>query len=158
MSNPEGEGKTDWGRRGFTMRPLSALVPAIAKPVFKKRSAAGAQLLADWDEIVGPELAATSYAKRFAAGTLTIACSSVVAMQWQYQSEFLKSRINGALGRVMVERIKFVQEMVTGKVPVKRRLRAATPGPVLADMPPGPLREALERLGAVLADEDGERK
>ena len=57
----------DDDKRSYGMRSVAALVPKIARPVFQKRSPASAQLLADWDEIVGPELASVTYAKRFAA-------------------------------------------------------------------------------------------
>jgi len=135
------------------MRSVAALVPRIARPVFQKRSPASAQLLADWDEIVGPELASVTYAKRFAAGTLTIACTGVVALELQHRVELLRGRINGALGRMLVDRIKFVQEAArvspaaVVKPAVRERVSLATAG-----LPEGPLRAALEALGtAVMA-------
>ena len=138
-------------KRSYGMRPLAALVPQIARPVFQKRSPASAQLLADWDEIVGPELAAVSYAKRFAAGTLTIACTGVVALELQHRVEPLRQRINSALGRVLVDRIKFVQEAPRTPPPaavkpaVRDRVSLATAG-----LPEGPLRDALEALGTAV--------
>jgi len=133
------------------MRSVAALVPQIARPVFQKRAPASAQLLADWDEIVGPELAEVSYAKRFSAGTLTIACTGVVALELQHRVELLRGRINGALGRVLVERIKFVQEAPRPS-PVAALKPAAEAQFSLAGagLPEGPLRSALEALGAAI--------
>ena len=141
----------DDGKRSYAMRSAASLVPRIARPVFLKRSPASAQLLADWDEIVGPELAAVSYAKRFAAGTLTIACTGVVALELQHRVEPLRQRINSALGRVLVDRIKFVQEAPRTPPPaavkpaVRDRVSLATAG-----LPEGPLRDALEALGTAV--------
>ena len=138
-------------RRSYGPRSLAALVPQIARPVFQKRSPASAQLLSDWAEIVGPELAAVSYAKRFSAGTLTIACVGVVALELQHRVEMLRGRINGALGRVLVDRIKFVQEAprvapaVVAKAAVREKVSLATAG-----LPEGPLRDALEALGTAV--------
>jgi len=138
-------------KRSYGMRSVAALVPQIARPVFQKRAPASAQLLADWDEIAGPELAAVSYAKRFAAGTLTIACTGVVALELQHRVELLRGRINGALGRVLVDRIKFVQEaprtlpLATSTPMVQNRVSLAGAG-----LPDGPLRDALESLGTAV--------
>ena len=38
-------------------RPLGSLIPHLTKPVFRKKSPAGAMLMADWAEVVGPALA-----------------------------------------------------------------------------------------------------
>ncbi len=141
-------------KRSYTARPLSSLVPQIARPVFQKKSPASAQLLSDWAEIVGPELAAVSYAKRFSAGALTIACTGIVALELQHQAEMLRSRINGALGRVLVERVKFVQEAArTARVVRPARRARAGVVKITGDLPEGPLREALERLGAAITEE-----
>lgn len=148
MAKPDDDDKRSHG-----MRSLGVLVPRIARPVFQKRAPASAQLLSDWAEIVGPELAAISYAKRFSAGTLTIGCTGVVALELQHRAELLRQRINGALGRVLVDRIKFVQESPPASPPavlpatVGARVSLATTG-----LAPGPLRDALEALGkAVLS-------
>jgi len=138
-------------KRSYGMRPLAALVPQIARPVFQKRAPASAQLLADWDEIVGPELAKVSYAKRFAAGTLTIACTGVVALELQHRVELLRARINGALGRVLVDRIKFVQEAPRTEQRAAPRPARQSAVPTIVGIPEGPLRDALEALGKALS-------
>jgi len=101
-------GKDGEGRRfpGVPL-PLSALVPKLTRPAFRKRSPAGAQLLADWAQIVGPALAAVTSPLRLSAGTLTLACSGPVAMELQHLAPQLVSRINAQLGRPVVERLRF---------------------------------------------------
>jgi hypothetical protein len=133
--------------------PLGALVPAITRPAFRKRSPAGAQLLADWAQIVGPALAAVTSPLRLTAGTLTLACAGPVAMELQHLAPELIGRINGQLGRAAVERLRFVQQAAAPPAGPSRR---AAPAPAatlpdsvrgrLTDLPEGELRQALENL------------
>jgi hypothetical protein len=58
----------------------------------------------------------------------------------------LLSRINGHLGRVVVERLRFVQDAVLTAPPVAE-LADAPPPPVIEGVPDGPLHDALVRLG-----------
>ncbi|MCS6930802.1 MAG: DUF721 domain-containing protein, partial [Acetobacteraceae bacterium] len=95
--------------RGQGFRPLAALVPRLVRPVFRKRSPAGAQIMADWPELVGPALAAVTEPERFSAGTLTIACAGPVALELQHLAPQLIERINAGLGRAAVERLRFRQ-------------------------------------------------
>ena len=44
--------------------------------------------------------------------TLTLACAGPVAMELQHMSEELVSRINRHLGRIVVQRLRFVQEVL----------------------------------------------
>ena len=131
--------------------PLGSLIPAVTRPAFRKRSPAGAQLLADWAQIVGPALAAVTSPLRLTSGTLTLACAGPVAMELQHLGPELIGRINGQLGRAVVERLRFVQQAPAGApraaAPVARPARI--PDGVqdrLAALPEGELRDALEKL------------
>ena len=133
-----------WGPRA-----VGALVPALTRPAFRKRAPATAQVLADWDSIVGPDFAATTTPRRLSGTTLTLACTGPVAMELQHRANELMARINGHLGRIVVERLRFVQDHVT---PVPRPpeppagVPAAVPG-----VPAGPLHDALAALGQAVA-------
>jgi hypothetical protein len=133
--------------------PLGSLIPSVTRPAFRKRSPAGAQVLADWPGIVGPALAAVTSPLRLSAGTLTLACSGPVAMELQHLAPELIGRINAQLGRATVERLRFVQQSVTptGARPAPLpRPAAPLPGEVRSRIssavPEGELREALENL------------
>ncbi len=136
--------RSSWGPR-----PIAAMVPAITRPVFRKHAAAAAQLLADWPEIVGPALAATSRPRRFAAGTLTLGCAGPVALELQHLAGPLMDRINGHLGKPLVQRLRFVQEAEPARAPAAPPRRERRPVPV-ANFPDGELRDALAALGAAL--------
>ncbi|MCO6417737.1 DUF721 domain-containing protein [Siccirubricoccus sp. KC 17139] len=139
-------------RSPYGPRPLGALLPALTRSAFKRRSPAGAMLLADWVNVVGPALAAVTRPQRLAQGTLTLGCTGPVAMELSHLAPQLIQRINGHLGRVAVERLRFVQ--LPGLAP-----KAAPPRPEPAPLPPathaalealpsGELREALAKLAA----------
>ncbi|MBU8539248.1 DUF721 domain-containing protein [Falsiroseomonas tokyonensis] len=130
--------------------PLSALIPRLTRPAFRKRSPAGAQLMADWPAIIGPALAAVTQPLRVTAGTLTLACSGPVAMELQHLAPELIGRINAHFGRTAVERLRFVQQAPAGAPRAAPRPRPVElPAPVtarLAEMPEGELRDALAKL------------
>jgi hypothetical protein len=132
-------------------RPVGALIPALTRPAFKRKSPAGAQIMADWPSLVGPAIAAVTQPLRLASGTLTLACSGPVAMELQHLAPQLAARINAALGRVAVERFRFVQRAPAGAPPPRPRdpAPAALPARVesaLAGVASPDLRAALARL------------
>ena len=103
--------------RGMTMaprhvygpRPVSALLPALTRPAFRRRSPAAAQILADWPSIIGPALAAVTTPRRLMAGTLTLACTGPIATELQHLATELIARINAHLGTPSVQALRFVQ-------------------------------------------------
>ncbi len=131
-------------------RALSELVPRLVRPAFRKRSPAGAMLMADWPQVVGPALAAVTEPRRLSAGTLTLACSGPVAMELQHLAGELIGRINAHLGKVVVERLRFVQATPASRTaPARPAAPVVLPASVedrLAGLPEGELREALARL------------
>lgn len=132
-------------------RPVGALVPALTRPAFKRKSPAGAQIMADWPALVGPAIAAVTQPLKLASGTLTLACSGPVAMEMQHLAPQLASRINAALGRVAVERFRFVQRAPAGVVVRKPRESRPEPLPervesALEGVASPELRAALARL------------
>jgi hypothetical protein len=143
-------------RHGYGSRPLAALLPPVLRPAFRRRAPATAQVLADWPAIVGPALAAMTTPTRLASGTLAIACSGPVALELQHLADELRGRINAHLGQVAVIRLRFVPAKSTPSPPpvptTPAPAREAASLAVMA-LPPGDLRDALERLGrAVLTD------
>lgn len=132
-------------------RALGALLPRLTRPAFKRRSPAGAALMADWPAVVGPALAAVTTPQRFRDGTLVIACAGPVAMELTHLAPQLIGRINAQLGQVAVERLRFVQKASGGAAQAAPRPSepAVLPPRVqeaMASLPEGDLREALEKL------------
>jgi hypothetical protein len=141
----EGDKRHVWGPRA-----VGALVPALTRPAFRRRSPAAAQILADWTAIVGPALASVTMPRRLTGTTLTMACSGPIALELQHMATELIARINGHAGRVVVERLRFVQEALPGPaMPTLASVRAPPPA-AIPDMPEGPLNDALARLGQAI--------
>jgi len=146
-------GKEDDSRYMGGPRPVGAIVPRLVRPAFRRRSPAGAMLMADWPAVVGPALAAIAAPKRLSSGTLTIACAGPVALELTHLAPELIARINAHLGRAAVERLRFVQETPAGGPAAPPRPRqphpAALPGRVeaaIGRVPSGELRAALAKL------------
>ena len=141
-------------RHVYGPRSLGALVPGLVRMAFRQRSFAAAQVIADWQAIVGPASAAVTLPRRLAAGTLTIACAGPIALELQHLSPVLIERINAHLGRAVVQRLRLVQDP-------SQRLLAPPPAPrpddrgaaerAVAGLSDGPLRDAWLALALALA-------
>ena len=142
-------------RRAFGPRALASLIPPITRPTYARQPPATAQVIADWALIVGPALAAQTSPRRLAAGTLTVACPGPAAIELQHSSNRLIERINQHVGHALVQRLRIVQDAIGAPPPlpvpspIRPEQRAAVESS-LADMPAGPLREALTALGLVV--------
>jgi len=143
----------DEARRVYGSRGVGALIPAIAKPAFRRRSPAAAQIIADWAAIVGPALAASTTPRRLAAGRLTIACAGPVAMELQHLAPQLISRINVHLGQALVTDLRLTQDHMPSAVLPESRPAPPSAKTIamvekrLESLPEGPLRDALAALG-----------
>ena len=136
-------------RPDLGLRPLSGFLPRLTRPAFRKRSPAGALLMADWAGIVGPAIAAVTVPRRLTGGTLTIGCSGPVAMELQHLAPQLIGRVNAALGTVTVQALKFVQQAPSAPPAPRRRAEAPLPETLrgkLDTVGSPELRDALARL------------
>ncbi|OUJ11454.1 DciA family protein [Acetobacter sp. DsW_059] len=145
-------------RRAFKARSLAALLPAVTEPVLRRHSSLNMRLITDWADIIGPAYAARTRPQRLTAGTLVISCAGPVAMELQYMSDSLISRINTWCGQSLVSRLRFVQDTQPEK-PRSAALPECSLRPPpryeLPDMEEGPLRTALEALGARVLQDNG---
>ncbi len=144
----------DAPRHVYGPRPIGALVPAVTRPAFRKRAPGGAQVMADWAQIVGPELSATTTPRRLTNGTLTLACAGPVALELQHLSDQVLARVNGHLGRKVVERLRFVQNPTPPSLSPPHRPRCPAPPIEVPGIPPGPLHDALAALARCIGDVD----
>jgi hypothetical protein len=133
----------------------------VLDPVNARRGFGAADLIARWDDIVGPRYAAftrpeklTWPDRREGAGVLTVRVDGGRAVFLQHEREQFIERINGFLGFTAVAEIKIIQR------PIIRLARRAAPE--LRPLPPveaialdskiagvedDSLRAALKRLG-----------
>lgn len=141
------------GRSVYGPRPLGALLPRVTRPAFKRHNPASAQIIADWEAIVGPKVAAMTTPRRLDRGVLTIGCAGPTAMHLHYVGVELINRINTHLGGQPVHTLKFTQAGMPRKAAA-----ALTPPPLanreaeaaVAALPDGDLKSALAALGRVV--------
>ena len=136
-------------RRTYSTLPLAQLVPGVTRPAFKKRSPAGAELMADWANVVGARLALATEPRRLTRGQLTIACAGPMAMELQHVAAELMDRINTYAGTKLVERLRFVQDHVAVAPAAVPKRRHVEPEPVTG-LPQGELNDALSGLLAAI--------
>lgn len=133
-------------QRNFVPRGIAAILAPVTRPAFRRRAPAAAQILADWPQLAGPELAVRAVPVKFAGGTLTLGCTGPTAVELQYAAPQIISRLNLALGQAVIERLRFEQQAPRppSTPPARPVSRDASPPP--PGLPPGELGEALARL------------
>ena len=134
-------------------RPVGSLVPHVTRPAYRKFNPASAQILADWEVIVGPKVASMTVPRRLDRGVLTIGCAGPAAMDLHYMGIEVINRINTHLGGQPVHSLKFTQAGMPPKAPPAR---PSPPEAILeaeaavATLPDGDLKSALAALGRVV--------
>jgi hypothetical protein len=122
----------------------------LTRPVLRRLHPGAAQVMAEWENLVGPGLASRTTPRALDRGTLTIACAGPVAMELTMLAPQVMARINAGLGRVAVTKLRFLQAKTAAPPPPKPPATpVALPAPMAAkldSMPEGPLREALAKL------------
>ncbi|WP_291299376.1 DUF721 domain-containing protein [Elioraea sp.] len=162
---PEGAGDVPQARREMGLLPVASLVSSVTRPLMRGKQAAVARLALDWPAVVGPALAAVTAPERLVGGaeggTLTIRASGPVALELTHLAPELIARINGHLGRGAVAQLRFTERRrqrgeglpTPPPRPLPRpppREAVAKAAATVADLPDGPLKDALARLGAHL--------
>jgi len=139
------------------MRPIGGLIARVTRAGYRRRSPAAAQIMMDWMDIMGPTLGPRTVPQKLSAGTLTIGCQGPVAMELQHLSTQLIERLNTHLGQsgdsAVVQRLRFVPVTNLSTLPpTPRRPPPSAPPPSLPGFEPGPLHDALARLGQAVAN------
>jgi len=146
-------GMAGQARHVYGPRALGSLVPTITRQTYRKHNPASAQLVADWDIIVGPKVASMTVPRRLDRGVLTISCAGPAAMDLHYMAIEVINRINTHLGGQPVHSLRFTQAGMPRKPPqiVPRPPEAILEAEAaVADLPDGDLKSALASLGRVV--------
>ena len=143
-------------RHVYGPRPVSLLIPAVTRAAYRRRAPATAQVLADWESIVGPALGRITVPRRLHGGTLSVGCAGPVAMELQHMALEVVTRINTHVGRPVVRSLRFIQVGAFPRAPAPPSpspQTVAAAEAMVAGLPEGELRSALIALGsAVLAE------
>ena len=149
-------------RRGG-IRAIAAEVPRVAKAALGKRGFGEAQLVTQWEAVIGAELAAKLAPDRLSFargerrdGVLRLRVASAFAIEAQHLEPLIIERINGFFGYQAVARLVLVQGPPPRHAEARPPLRPLDPAErqaideSVAMVPDQGLREALARLGAAI--------
>ena len=146
------------------VRHLAGLLPRLTKTALGKRGFAEGGIVADWPDIVGPELAAVSLPERLAFpqgarrdGILHVRVAGSLALELQHLEPVVIERINGYFGYRAVARLRIRQ----GPIPRPRARGTPAAAPLdpaaaqavdsaVAEIADPGLRAALAGLGRAL--------
>ena len=150
-------------RRGG-LRAIGAEIPRIAGAALGKRGFGEAQLVTQWEAVIGAELAGKLSPERLSFprgerrnGTLRLRVASAFATEAQHLEPVLIERINAFFGYGAVGRLAFVQGPPLTAAPTPpplRRLSAEEQRAIdarVAGVADPELRAALARLGSAVA-------
>ncbi len=156
-------------RKSFRARPLADLVGAAMDPLVAKQGFGEADVILNWDDIVGERLAAVTEPQRLQwpprppgrapdappePAALVVRVEGAFALELQHLAPLVVERVNARLGWRCVGRLLLKQGPVRHAakrrqppppVTPEARSRAATAAAGVED---DALRQALERLGA----------
>jgi hypothetical protein len=157
----------DSERRRGKMRSVGRELPRIAGAALGKRGLGEAHLLAEWNSVVGEQLAGETLPVKLSFptggrknGVLKLRVSSAAALSVQHREPQILERINGFFGYGAVARLALVQGPIPERVrrgpPTRRPLtseEAAHLAARIAQVPDLKLKSALERLGTAILSE-----
>jgi hypothetical protein len=150
-------------RRGG-LRAIGAEIPRIAGAALGKRGFGEAQLVTQWEAVIGQELAMKISPERISFprgerrnGTLRLRVASAFATEAQHLEPVLIERINAFFGYGAVARLAFVQGPPLNAAPKPVPLRTLSADEQreiesrVAGVADPTLRDALMRLGRAVA-------
>jgi hypothetical protein len=145
------------------LRAISSQLPDVTKGALAKRGFVAARVIADWREIVGPELAESSMPDRLVrskgadSATLVIRVRPAAALELQHWIPMVMERVNGHFGFRAIDRIRLIQGPVTGRRrPVRPAVKPLAPEAAqeiatrVSTVADEGLREALSGLGRAI--------
>jgi len=150
-------------RRGG-LRAIGAEIPRVAGAALGKRGFGEAQLVTQWEAVIGPELAQKLSPERILFtrgerrnGTLRLRVASAFATEAMHLEPVLIERINAFFGYAAIARLVLVQGPALNAPPAAPALRKLSAEETralearVAGVADPELRAALTRLGAAVA-------
>lgn len=160
-----------WGKGP---RALAAVLPKAAEPTLRKRGFSTVEIITNWREIVGSNLASEASPDRLAfprgahkQGTLHVTAPGTIALEIQHLAPLIIERINTYFGYGAVCRIAVIQGAPQKNPPVKKKapakpravnsIRRAEIDACTRNISSEQLRDALRALGKSVASDQIDR-
>ena len=141
-------------------KSVAELIGGAIDPLVRKRGLARAELMAWWPDIVGAAYAGSVFPERIrwtrdgSASTLVVRCDPAVALQFSYEAERVRERLNCYFGYAAVGAVRIVQHRIgAGRGPKTRENARAAARELSGDVEKrlagldDPLRDSLRLLG-----------
>ena len=148
-------------RYSLFSKSLKSCIDPLVRPVFKAQGLAASKLIAEWEQLVGKELARHTLPLKLTfardknhGGTLTVSCTGAYAVTLQHMQPILIERIASYFGYKAVERILIEQRPMEAVAPAKRSVAKKGKNvdtSSIADVEDPELREALSALAKTFA-------
>jgi len=165
-------------------RPVADLVPALTKDAFGRKNMLFGKMLAEWEHIAGPDIAAQTtplelkYSrsggkkkdgkkddKTPPKATLVLAVQPAFALELSYQKDLLAERLNVFFGYGAIKDIKIVQhsgvmDNKKAKAPLTRPLTVQEQQKIdalVGSIQENDLQTALKNLGKAIASRLGKQ-
>ena len=153
-------------------RPISDLVPGLTKDIFGKKNLLFGKLIAQWADIVGPDIAAHTMpvelkfqrkTEKEKGGSpqavLLLGVQPAFALEFSYQKNLMVERLNAFFGYPAIKEIKIIQDssIMDNKKPKPVKIKPLTLQEqqlieaVTADIKDNDLQTALKNLGKAIA-------
>jgi hypothetical protein len=138
-------------------KTVAELIGQSLDPLVRKRGLARAELISWWPDIVGEAYAGRTVPERIKwardgkGATLVVRCDPSVALQFSYETEQVRERLNVYFGYSAVGAVRVVQHRIGGEE--KAAPKPASEAEIPAEMErrlgavDGPLQESLRALG-----------
>ena len=142
-------------------KPIAELIAGAIDPLVRKRGLARAELIAWWPDIVGEAYAQSVFPERISwprdgrAATLVVRCDPAISLQFSYEADRVRERLNSYFGYPAVASIRIVQQRIASRQkPGDRTMAPPAADPELPDAMERrladldePLRDSLRLLG-----------
>jgi hypothetical protein len=136
-------------------RPVAELIGPALDPIVRKRGLARAEIISWWPDIVGSAYAAHTAPERIRwprdgkAATLVVRCDPSIALQFSYESDRVRERLNGYFGYPAVGAVRIVQHRIEVRQPSTPAADPAMPPGLEARVAgfEGSLRDSILALG-----------
>lgn len=141
-------------------RAIAATLPDVTKTTLMRRGLAAARILAEWQSIIGPELAPHTLPERIrrdtytqadpaqGGATLVLQVSPGMAPHLVYYEKLVIDRINSFFGFAAVTKLQILQRPIPRSVGKSKRSRPAEAPPL-----PPPQEQKLKQDVAPIRDE-----